>query len=66
MRFEAEGFGVVEMNVADIGLTDNMQVFFLEARVKKTGDEVLEDLLPDLAFELRRMSDRGLYPRETL
>jgi hypothetical protein len=55
------------MDVDDVGRTDHAQIVFFKAGVEKPGDEVFENLLPDVGgevpFDERK---RGFARAETL
>ena len=57
---EAQRLAIVEVDILDIGLSDHLQVLGLELFLEVLGNQVLHDLPPDLARELRanqRQSD---------
>jgi hypothetical protein len=51
LRFEMKRFAVVEMDVGNARRAHHAQVLFLRPRIEKTGHEVFQHLLPDVARE---------------
>ena len=49
---EAQRLAAVEMHVGDIGSSDDFEILLLQFLVEKLGDQMLEDLLANIAFEL--------------
>jgi hypothetical protein len=63
LGLELQRRAVVEMNVGDIGTPDHIEVFRFHLLLQKPRNQVLEDLLPDVAFELQPDLGRGGFTR---
>ena len=68
LGFETQGFAIVKMHIGNVGSADYAKVFLLRPGVEEAGNEMFENLLPDIGGEVfanqRRGSLAGAETRE--